>query len=136
MNIVFQPPRRIITMGMGHDAGFWEVPDARFISEHGGQIHLMFIPAMGWSCCAHRRPAASIAASVYARCFPQNINLPYCSIRNCRRAPNPVIGNVIPRHAKAGVRQRNPAPGPGGAPRRGRFRSLSPGLARKGDFRF
>ena len=57
MNIVFHRPKCIITIGIGHDNGFWEVPDARFIRyKPAGFISTMPIPipegagAAGCSC--------------------------------------------------------------------------------------
>ncbi len=52
MNIVFQRPKWTISIGIGHDKGFCEVPDARFIRySPAGFISTMPIPACS---CAQR----------------------------------------------------------------------------------
>ena len=44
MNMVFQEPKCVITIGIGHDAGFDEVPEARFMRNMlAGFISTMFM---------------------------------------------------------------------------------------------
>ena len=62
INIVFQAPKCVITMGMGHDAGLAEVPEARFIRniEAGFMSTMLDVDPVvrKWSSC---EPAAAPA---------------------------------------------------------------------------
>ena len=61
MNIVFQFPKCVMIIGMGHAAGFSDVPDARVIKDMPAAfMSTMFIPgdacpadgSLFWSSCA------------------------------------------------------------------------------------
>jgi hypothetical protein len=69
IDIVFQEPKALITIGIGQDAGLAEVPDARFMRYMlAGFISTIFMPGIGGLC--PRAQAARTKPVTIKNCLP------------------------------------------------------------------